>query len=414
MTHNKVFLGSGCWVLLVSGFVYGQAQPITKLADLIDIEKLAIERVAGAVVYKMPLISKINVRDMQLFPHYKPNRAAAGWTHAYIEFPTPTTARVWVEEIPPRTFKLIGRRDTGMYVFMGVSGKGYTEFRDDVKKPGKGVVWTSGERFYMPFDSWYGHANPFDEPARILVFAQHMDDGDILNPYIGKTRTVPEQTFPGERRAPIPEDDVIENFNWDTAIKKVEQESLDLQTLNIDRRGPARTVVYKASLGATLNVSSVELPFHHKKLRAKTGWKGIHIDPAPDLGHRAHFTNLQEIPPHSEEIGHKHSGGVWFMGVRGRGYTALRATADSPETRVYWGKWDLWCLPWFTAAGTWHSHANPYDEAARFMGEDVSWDNDGLLNARVDRVVHFAADGVGFGTPDKVFRQAGEAPPENK
>ena len=34
---------------------------------------------AGAAVYKLPLISKVTPRTLELFPHYKPLRAAAGW-----------------------------------------------------------------------------------------------------------------------------------------------------------------------------------------------------------------------------------------------------------------------------------------------------------------------------------------------
>jgi hypothetical protein len=39
------------------------------------------------------------------------------------------------------------------------------------------------------------------------------------------------------------------------------------------------------------------------------------------------------------------------------------------------------------------------------MGSSVNWDNDGLLDGRIDRVHHFAADGVGYGAPDKVFKE---------
>ncbi|MBI3941208.1 MAG: hypothetical protein HY315_10270 [Acidobacteria bacterium] len=403
-------IGFGLLSLVLVGAQAQQAPTSVEELEKLEKESSMVETVAGASVYKMPLISKINVRNMQLFPHYKPRRKESGWTHAYIEFATPTTARIWVEEIPPRSFKLIGRRDTGMYVFLGVTGKGYTEFRDDPLKPGTGIVWDSGDRFYMPFGAWYGHANPFDQPARILVFAHHLGE-DMDNPFLGRTRTVPEQIFPGERRDPVPEDTVIEIGNWQATLAQVQKRAESNKTMDMERRGPAATLVFKVGLGDALNPFKQELPSHHKKLRAKTGWKGVHIDPGPEMGHRAHFTNLQEIPPRSQEIGHKHGGGIIFLGVKGRGYTALRATTDSPEARIPWGEWDLFQLPWLTAAGTWHSHANPYDDQpARFMGESISMDDDGLLNAKAGNVVHFAADGVGFGAPDKIFKEKADAP----
>ncbi|MBI3941207.1 MAG: hypothetical protein HY315_10265 [Acidobacteria bacterium] len=409
--NSRILAGLTGWLMALSLLQAQQANEITTVDELEKLEKqtAAVERIAGAAVYKMPLISKINLRDMELFPHYKPKRAQAGWAHAYIEFPTSTQARVWVEEIPPRSLKLIGRRDTGLYVLMGVLGKGYAESREDPKKPGAGVVWKSGDRFFIPFGAWYGLANPFDQPARIVIFSQHLGS-DMFNPFIRRTRSVPEQAFPGERREPVPEDEVIEGINWESAIAEAEKRTG--ATVNLERRGPAATLTFRPAAGQMMNPVGLEMPAHHKKLRAKTGWKGIHIDPAPEMGHRAYFSNLQEIPPQSQEIGHKHGGGVWFMGVKGKGYTALRATTDSPEARIPWGPWDLFCMPWMTAAGTWHSHANPYaDQPARFMTMGaVVTDEDGLLNAKVQRVVHFAADGVGFGAPDKIFKQKADAP----
>ena len=400
--------GLAASIFAVVGSGYVQQEDKRALGELAKFEtESVVEKVAGASVYKLPAISKINVRTMSLFDHYKPKRAAAGWKHAFIEFPTPSEARVWVEEIPPRTLRLVGRPDTGMYVFIGVSGKGYTESRNpaDLNTPGQGTVWRPGDRFYVPFGSWYGHANPFDEPARILVIAFHLDDNDIINPYLGTTRTVPEMIFPGERRDPVPEDTVLENVDWKAVVERAEKGSFEAETLEVERRGPAQTVTFISPVGTVFNMVRSELPSSHKKLRADDGWKGIHLDAAHSLGYRALFTNLQEIPPHSKEVGHKHGGGVWWFGLRGKGYMALRATSDSPESRIDWEPFDLWYMPWMTAGGTWHSHANPYEEPARIMGSSVVWDDDGLLDGRIDRVRHYAADGVGFGAPDKIFKE---------
>ena len=200
-------------------------------------EKPAIDIVAGATVYKMPLIGKINVHDVKLFPHYKPQRAAAGWQHAYLEPASPTLCTMLVEEIPPHSMKLIGRKDTGSYAFIAITGKGYTEFRADATKPGKGIVWSSKDYFYMPFGSWFGHANPFDEPARLLTSVCHLAKDDILNPMLGRTRTVPEFMFPGERRDRVAEDDVVENVDW-TAIKSAKLSGSG--KMDIVKRGPDR------------------------------------------------------------------------------------------------------------------------------------------------------------------------------
>jgi hypothetical protein len=405
---NSAFVaGVAASVFAAVGYVYVQHQEdAAALKELSRLEtESVVEKVAGASVYKLPAISKMNLRKMKLFDHYKPLRAAAGWTHAFIEFPTPSEARVWVEEIPPRTTKLIGRTGTGMYLFTGISGKGYTEWRDPAKMsaPGQGTVWNPGDRFYVRFGSWYGHANPFDQPARILTIAFHLDDNDILNPYLGTTRTVPEMTFPGERRDPVPPDTVVEELDWKTVMAGANK-SFEAEKLEIERRGPSKTVTFLTPGGAVFNMIRNELPASHKKLRSDDGWKGIHLDAAYDLGYRALFTNLQEIPPGSKEVGHKHGGGVWWIGLKGKGYMALRATSDSPEARIDWEPYDLWYMPWMTAGGTWHSHANPYQEPARIMGSSVVWDDDGLLDGRIDRVRHFAADGVGYGAPDKIFK----------
>ncbi|MBI3940905.1 MAG: hypothetical protein HY315_08725, partial [Acidobacteria bacterium] len=347
--------------------------------------------VEGAHVYKMPLISKINIRDMELFPHYKPKRAAAGWKTAYVEFATPSMYRIWVEEIPPHTTKLIGRADSGLYVFIGISGKGYTEIRDPDKldKPGQGVVWGPFDRFYMPVGSWYGHANPFDKPARILISSIHID-GDITNPYLGRIRTVPEQRLAGERSDPVPEDLVIENVDWPAALKQAELRAGSMKTL---RRGPAKQFIVQGGLGGTVNAQNFELPSSHMRQRAADGWKAAHLEAGDEMYYRGMRDPWHELPPHSREIGHKHGGGLVFMGLKGHGYMALRATADSPEAKVTWGEFDIWMLPYLSPGGTWHSHCNPSDEPARWSTIDGALIDDRLLDARVDRILWEAGDG---------------------
>ncbi len=398
---RTITYGIGCLMMLSlplrlgygqkPGEVFTEAE-LAEVMELLEWEKkVAVESVVGARVYKMPLISKINIRDMELFPHYKPKRAAAGWTHAFIEFPTPSIKRIWVQEIPPQSYTLIGRPDTGQYVFLGVSGKGYTEFRNEneLDKPGQGVVWGSYDRFYMPYGSWYGHANPFDEPARILIVEAHLGR-DLTNPFLRGIRTVPEQVLPGERRRPVPEDVVIEDVNWEAAIEQAGRRTGDFITL---RRGPARVFVVQGLVGGTVNVRGFELPSSHFRQRAADGWKAAHLEPADELNYRGLRSPWHELPPHAREMGHKHGGGATFLGLRGRGYMALRATADSPEARINWGEWDLWMLPWLSPGGTWHSHGNDNDEPARWCTVGGALVDDRLLDARIDRIRWEAGDG---------------------
>jgi len=375
-------------------------------------EKPTIDRVAGAAVYKLPLIAKVTPRTLELFPHYKPQRAAAGWKHAYVEPATPTACSMMVEEIPPHTTKLVGRADTGYYSFFGVLGKGYTEFRNDPAKPGKGVVWGANDLFHKPWGVWYGHANPFDEPARIVTFMCHLDHDDLLNPFLGRTRTVPEFRFVGERRDPVPDDFTETNVDWN-AVRK--QERLAPAKYEIITRGPAKTPVFQSHTAEALDMHGMEWPLFYKIIRGQEGWRGGHEEPASDIGWRSYFTVLEEIAPHSSEIGHKHGGGLWFIITRGRGYMALRASVDSPEARINWSEGDMWVMPWMTGAGSWHSHANPYDEPARFItAGQVIWDNDGLLDGTIERVYHISGDGVNDSNPDNVFRKRGETPAEGK
>src|ERR1051326_6786965 len=101
----------GLLIQNVANYARGQGREAQSdtLKELIKKEKPTIERVAGAAVYKLPLISKVTPRTLELFPHYKPLRAAADWLHAYVEPATPTACSALVEEIPPHTTKLVGR-----------------------------------------------------------------------------------------------------------------------------------------------------------------------------------------------------------------------------------------------------------------------------------------------------------------
>jgi len=393
--------------------VYPQQQQSKILKDLASEEKeYTVETVAGASVYKLPLIGKINVKEAELFPHYRPKKKAAGWLHAYAEAPTPTLCVLMIEEIPPHSNKLIGRKETGAYTFLGVSGKGYVEFRDDASKPGKGFVWEEKSFFYKPFASWYGFANPFDKPARIVTLGCHLDH-DIINPYLGnRIRTVRDLEIPGERRTKMTDDTVIENLDWAAILKMAEPSSSP--HVEIAKRGDANTVQVTQST-APFDVARMEWPIYFFKLRADEGWRGVNAEPARDMNIRSLFNVFEEMPPHSSEIGHKHGGGLWFVCLKGKGYMGMRATTKSSEARLYWGEWDMWVMPWMTAAGTWHSHANPYDEPARFMGlRGPVLEEDAILDASREMIHMETGDGVNTGSPDNVFRKRGEAPQEGK
>ncbi|MBI3939282.1 MAG: hypothetical protein HY315_00470, partial [Acidobacteria bacterium] len=75
MKSRAIVFGIGCLMAsLFLRFGYGQKpgevfseSEVAGLKDLVEWEKkIAVDQVEGAHVYKMPLISKINIRDMEL------------------------------------------------------------------------------------------------------------------------------------------------------------------------------------------------------------------------------------------------------------------------------------------------------------------------------------------------------------
>jgi len=309
----------------------------------------------GVMIYRVPYNEKINTTKIKLYPHYMPLRAKYGWTYVFVDLGHKLTNPVIVEEIPVRANHLIGKRLFGERAYIVLEGKGYTEIRKDPKTPGKGIYWEKGDAFTAPHGYWVGHANPYGHSARILSFGVTLTN-DILNPDIEMATDRPKLPYL-LHLLPYEEDDVDAGEvgpkppGW--PFKKT------LEPLQ-----EFKTKVYRTTWGTSVNLYTLKTSRHLFPTRAAAGWKSAHIE----LGGRVlNWFIIQDLPPMTIEIGHKHGGEVIFLGLKGRGTMAFREKVGSPpESKIYWGPGDLFCLPQ-KPRGVWHSHSNPYAEPARLL-----------------------------------------------
>jgi len=348
----------------------------------------------GVMIYRLPYAEKINITKIILYSHYMPLRAKQGWTYAFIDLGYKMTNPVIVEEIPGGAGNLIGRRPFCETVYIVLKGKGYTEIRKDAKTPGKGIYWEKGDAFTAPYGYWVGHANPYDHPARILSLGVAITN-DLLNPDIEMAANRPKLPY------------VLNLLSYeqdDTYAGKVKPKPWvwpSEKTLKPLEEIKGYTV-YRTTWGASVNLDTLKTLRHHFFQRATAGWKSCHIE----LGGRIlNWFVVQDMPPKTIEIGHKHGGEVVFLGLKGRGSMAFKEDEGSPESRIYWGPGDLFCLPWASAGQIWHVHSNPYDEPARLLASVHQFWGDDLLNPFIGQV-HKP-----YNAPratDRVFGKAGE------
>jgi gentisate 1,2-dioxygenase len=94
---------------------------------------------------------------------------------------------------------------------------------------------------------------------------------------------------------------------------------------------------------------------------------------------------VQDMPPGSGEIGHKHGRDVIFLGLKGAGVMSLRDDLEAPPTKINWGSGDLFCLP-PAPNGIWHANSNPYDAPARFLASVHDLNGVQLLNPFIGQV----------------------------
>ena len=149
----------------------------------------------GVKIYHVPYGQKIETTRIKLYPHYLPLRAEQGWTYALIDVGYKLTNPIMVEEIPGGADSLIGRKPFGERAYIALNGSGYTEIRKDSQTPAvRKIHWKKGDAFTAPFGYWVGHANPYDQPARLLTLGATLSN-DLLDPDIAMAADRPQNPY---------------------------------------------------------------------------------------------------------------------------------------------------------------------------------------------------------------------------
>lgn len=353
--------------------------------------KIDAEEYEKMMIYRVPYGEKISTTNIKLYPHYMPLRAKKGWKYAFIDLGYKLTNPVIVEEIPGGANRLIGRKSFGEKAYIVLKGEGYTEIRKNPKIPGKGIYWKKGDAFTVPHGYWVGHANPYDSSVRILSLGVTITN-DILDPEIAMATNRPKLPFV-LNLLPYEEDDIYSDRVGPKPAGGVSEKMLEpLEEIK-------GHTVYRTNWGVTVKLDTLETSKNHFPQRAAAGWKSAHIE----LGGRIlNWFVIQDMPPKTIEIGHKHGGEVVFLGLQGEGTTAFREELDSPESRIYWSPGDLFCLPWTPSGEVWHSHSNPYANSARFMASVHGLSGGQLLNPFIGQV-NRPYNALSVGDRDHVF-----------
>lgn len=350
--------------------------------------ELLAEKFDKVMIYRLPYARKISATNIKLFPHYMPLRSGQGWTYALIDLGYKMTNPVMIEKIPGRANYLIGRKPFGERAYIALAGKGYTEIRKDPQIPGKKIYWEKGDAFTAPYGYWVGHANPYEHPARILSMGVALTN-DLINPDIEMASDRPKLPYV-LNILPFEQDDLI--------AEKIEPQSSPPPEPVKPSKEIKHHTVYQTTWGTKVNLDKLKTLKHHFLKRAKAGWKSAHLE----LGGRIlnHFV-IQDMPPNTIEVGHKHGKEVVFLALKGKGTIAFREETDSPENKISWEAGDLFCLPW-KREGIWHAHSNPYQEPARFMASVNKLEGRFLLNPYFGQI-HRIFPASGSADRDHVF-----------
>ncbi|MFC1837089.1 cupin domain-containing protein [Thermodesulfobacteriota bacterium] len=338
-------------------------------------EEVSATKFNGAMIYSLPFGEKINAVAVKLYPHYMPLRAKHGWTSLIIDLGYRLTNPIVIEEIPGGANRVIGREPFGEKVYIILKGRGYTEIK---KKPSgivKKIYWQKGDAFIAPYGYWVGHANPYDQSARILSVSVALTN-DLLNPDLagqGIERKSPYVL----NILPLEQDD---SYGDVTEPKPMDWPTRDV--LEPLKDMPENHTVYKTMWGTGVNLETLKTLEHHFPQRAERGWTSAYME----LGGRIlNWFIVQDMPPGSGEIGHKHGRDVFFLGLKGSGVITLRDDLVSPASQIEWGPGDLFCLP-PRLNGIWHAHSNPYDTPARLLASVHDLNGLQLLNPFLGQV----------------------------
>jgi cupin superfamily acireductone dioxygenase involved in methionine salvage len=318
---------------------------------------MKVHDVDGAKIYRVPFYRAINVINAELFPHHDALKKQHNWKVAYLDLGY-MICHALVEEVPPNTTEIVGQKLLAEINYVVIAGEGIVVHR---KPDGteRRLAVKEGDIFFIPYGHWVGLANPAATSLRVMgwmvaMFPSLMDQDRELVDEDGLRPAVPYVS------------DYVRYQRTEGAATSAGQVTKDMK---LDQRGAmpvnkkAAFTVYEPEWGRPINMSTLEAPPHHFPKRAEEGWRDAHLE----MGGRA-INNfiIQEEAPSFKEIGHKHGGDVFFYGLRGKGYIAMRPEVDSPERRVFWGVGDLFVLP-RVKGGVWHAHGNYTDEQNRLI-----------------------------------------------
>jgi hypothetical protein len=309
----------------------------------------------GVKVYRVPFYQAINVIKAELFPHHDPVKNQHNWKVAYVDLGY-MISHAYVEEIPAKSPDVLGQKLLAEVNYVVVAGEGLVVHRkpDNTEKQ---ILVREGDIFFIPYGHWVGFANASDRPLRVMGWLVAM--------------------FPAlmdQDRKLVDEDGLRPEIPWVTDYVRYQKmegpaSARPVSEIRLAERGrppmnkKAAFTVYEPDWGTPINMGTLEAPPHHFPKRAAEGWRDAHLE----MGGRA-INNfiIQEEAPSFKEIGHKHGGDVFFYGLVGQGYIAMRQEVDSPEKRIFWGPGDLFVLPRVNG-GVWHAHANYTGEHNRLI-----------------------------------------------
>lgn len=346
----------------------------------------------GAKVYRVPFYQAINVMKAELFPHNDPLKREHNWKVAYLDLGY-MMSHAFVEEVPARSQEVIGQKLLAEVNYVVTSGEAIVVHRKPDNTERRFTV-RQGDIFFIPYGHWVGFANVSSEPMRMMgwliaMVPSMMDqdrrlvDEDGLRPevpFLADYLRYQQAEGPATSLGPLPANASFAGRGMPPINKK------------------AAFTVYEPEWGEPINMGTLEAPVHHFPKRAAEGWRDAHLE----MGGRA-INNfiIQEEKPSVIEIGHKHGGDVFFYGLIGQGYIAMRPQEDSKERRVFWDVGDLFVLPRVNG-GVWHAHANPTSERNRLIYTPPSMGNTLEDPYQIRYIKNWEEDSIG--DRDKVWK----------
>ena len=315
-----------------------------------------VEEFGDAKIYRVPFYSGVQTDTIPLFPHPKPLKKQAGWTMAYLDNGYKLSNPLFLEEVPAGRPEVLAELMLAEITYVVVSGEGVSIHQDASGVKTASVI-REGDIFFVPYGHWIGFGNPSTASLRILgsgtAFVPAILDQDIAMVDEDGLRT--KVPFVVEYLKLLSGADA-------TSFGMVTKDARSSTRPSAEKKGAI--TVYEPGWAAPVDTLSTEVPPHHYPKRQAEGWRDAHIETG---GRIQNNMFIQEAAPSFKEIGHRHSGGAMFYGLKGDGYMAFRGEKDAPERRLFWKPKTLFNLPPYPNEGLWHAHANTSDERNRLL-----------------------------------------------